>query len=269
MWDANGRTGNDRDVFVARSIDGGVTWTAPAAVAANAGSDRGTDQRPQIATDRAGQWLIVWASNDTLGGTKGNDFDVLVARSSNGGATWTAPAPLNGNATTDHGLDDRPQIATDGHGTWVAAWVSDENLGGVLGTDLDVLTARSTDGGVDLERARRRSTATPRPTPATTAPRRSRPTATAHGSRSGNPTTRSAARIGSDYDILMAHSLDGGAHWSAPHALDPEAATDTRRDVAPQLATDGRRLERGLGRQRRHARDRQRRATRRRSRALR
>jgi hypothetical protein len=45
--------------------------------------------------------------------------------------------------------------------------------------------------------------------------------------------------VGGDPDLVMAHSLDGGAHWSAPHALDPNAATDGRRDVAPQLATDG------------------------------
>jgi len=45
--------------------------------------------------------------------------------------------------------------------------------------------------------------------------------------------------LGTDPDILMAHSIDGGAHWSVPHGLDPDAGTDTRRDVAPQLATDG------------------------------
>jgi len=238
VWDANGRTGNDRDVFVARSTDGGLTWSAPAPVAANATTDRGTDQRPHVTTDRVGQWLIVWASNDTLGATKGNDFDVLVARSSDGGSSWTTAAPLNGNATSDRGLDDRPQIATDGHGTWVAAWISDENLGGVLGTDLDVLTARSTDGGATWS-----------------APAPLNGNATTDTGADGAPTLATdgdgqwvalwesndtlGGTSGGDYDILMAHSLDGGAHWSAPHALELAAATDTRRDIAPQLANDG------------------------------
>ncbi|MEO6025781.1 MAG: exo-alpha-sialidase [Candidatus Binatia bacterium] len=238
VWDANGRTGNDRDVFVARSTDGGVTWSAPAAVAANATTDRGTDQRPQVTTDRIGQWLIVWASNDTLVGTKGNDFDVMVARSSDGGASWTAAVPLNGNATSDHGLDDRPQIATDGHGTWVAAWISDENLGGLLGPDLDVLTARSIDGGATW------SAPAPLNSNATTdTGADGAPTLATDGDGQWVALWESNDSLGGtssgDYDILMAHSLDGGAHWSAPHALEPAAATDTRRDIAPQLANDG------------------------------
>lgn len=238
VWDANARTGNDRDVFVARSTDGGTTWSPPQPLAANASTDRGSDQRPQLATDGTGRWVVVWASSDTLGGTKGNDFDVLTARSTDGGVTWSGATPLNGNATTDRGLDDRPQIATDGAGTWVAAWVSDENLGGTLGTDLDVLTARSTDGGVTWS-----------------APAALNANAASDAGEDGAPalatdrvgtwvavwesTDTLGNTIGTDYDILMAHSIDGGAHWSAPHAVDAEAGSDARRDVAPQIATGG------------------------------
>jgi cysteine-rich repeat protein len=238
VWDANQRTGADRDVFVARSTDGGVTWSAPAAIAPNAATDRGSDQRPQIATDGGGAWLVVWASNDTLGGTTGNDFDILTARSTDGGATWDAPLPLNTNAAGDRGLDDRPQIATDGTGTWVAAWVSDENLGGALGVDLDVLTARSTDGGVTWS-----APAALNGNAASDAGEDGAPTLAIDGAGTWvavwESTDTLGGTLGSDYDVLMAHSIDGGVHWSAPHALDPEATSDARRDVAPQIATAG------------------------------
>ncbi|MCC6763222.1 MAG: hypothetical protein IT293_01035 [Deltaproteobacteria bacterium] len=234
VWDANERTGSDRDVFVARSVDGGFTWSPPAPVGANAATDRGGDQRPQLATDGHGRWVVVWASSDTLGGTKGNDFDVLTARSTDGAATWSPPALLNGNAAGDRGLDDRPQIATDGAGTWVAAWVSDEDLAGALGSDLDVLTARSTDGGITWG-----------------APAALNANAAIDAGEDGAPalatdggtwvavwesTDTLGGTLGGDYDVLVAHSIDGGAHWSAPRALDPDAGGDTRRDVAPQLA---------------------------------
>ena len=61
---------------------------------------------------------------------------------------WTAPAALNINPATDLGGDYRPQVTTDGAGHWVAVWQSDENLGSAIGTDYDILVARSADNGV-------------------------------------------------------------------------------------------------------------------------
>ena len=45
--------------------------------------------------------VAVWTSVDDLGGTIGTDIDILVSRSTNNGASWTAPAPLNTNAASD------------------------------------------------------------------------------------------------------------------------------------------------------------------------
>ena len=127
------------------------TWTAPAALNTNAATDTGSDGfifgSPQVTTDGAGNWVAVWHSAENVGGTIGTDFDILVARSTDNGATWSAPAALNTNATTDTGSDSVPQVTTDGAGNWVAPWHSVENLGGVIGTDLDILVARSTDNG--------------------------------------------------------------------------------------------------------------------------
>jgi len=142
-----GTIGTDADILVARSTDYGATWTAPAALNTNAATDSGHDTWPQVTTDGEGQWVAVWQSDENLGGTIGTDADILVARSTDNGATWTAPAALNTNAATDFGNDGSPQVATDSADNWVAVWDSDDDLGGTIGTDNDILVARSTDNG--------------------------------------------------------------------------------------------------------------------------
>ena len=47
------------------------------------------------------------------GGPFGTDYDILVARSTDNGATWTDPAPLNTTAATDSGFDVIPQVAEE------------------------------------------------------------------------------------------------------------------------------------------------------------
>ena len=142
-----GSIGVDRDVLLARSVDNGTTWSAPQALNTNAASDSGDDQYPQATTDGSGNWLVVWRSDENLGGTIGTDVDVLIARSTDNGATWSAPEPLNSNADSDTGSDYEPEVTTDGVGNWVAVWTSKDDLGGTIGTDYDNLVARSTDNG--------------------------------------------------------------------------------------------------------------------------
>jgi Neuraminidase (sialidase) len=95
--------GTDADIFVSRSVDAGATWTAPDALNTNAGSDAGRDLLSQVTTDGLGMWVAVWHSTDSLGDTIGTDYDILVARSTDNGATWTPPVALNTNAASDVG----------------------------------------------------------------------------------------------------------------------------------------------------------------------
>jgi predicted neuraminidase len=213
-------------------------WSYPAALNTNAATDSGDDSRPQVTTDGKGNWVVVWNSDDSLSGTIGTDSDILVARSANNGATWTAPAALNTNAATDSGDDWSPQVTTDGAGHWLAVWTSDDDLGGTIGDDYDILVARSTDNGATW-----------------TAPAALNTNAAtdSRGDYSPQVTTDGAGHwvavwtsgplrpigVASEYGILVARSTDNGATWTAPDFLNTDAATDPGRDEAPQVATDG------------------------------
>jgi hypothetical protein len=238
-WDVGGGIGTDQDILVARSTDNGATWTGPAALNTNADSDSGADERPHVTTDGAGNWLVVWESWDDLSGTIGTDADILVARSTDNGTTWTAPAALNTNAATDSGSDYSPQVTTDGAGKWVAVWYSTEwNVGGGIGDDSDILVARSTDDGASWTAPAALNT-----NAATDSGGDSVPQVTTDGAGYWVAVWQSSddlgGTIGTDVDILVARSTDNGASWTAPAALNTNAATDSGLDYSPQVTTDG------------------------------
>ncbi|MCH8968940.1 MAG: hypothetical protein IIA66_07475, partial [Planctomycetes bacterium] len=55
-------------------------------------------------------------------------------------------ARLNTNGVFDSGHDARAKLATDGSGNWIAVWDSDEEFGGTIGPDRDILLARFQTG---------------------------------------------------------------------------------------------------------------------------
>jgi hypothetical protein len=228
----------DWDILVARSTDNGVTWTAPAALNTNAAADSGDDWCPEVTTDGGGNWVAVWHSNDGLGGSIGDDHDILVARSTDNGEHWTDPEPLNTNAATDSGSDWYAQVTTDGGGNWLAVWQSDDDLSGTIGTDPDILVARSTDNGATWTAPAALNTN------AATDSRSDRlPQVTTHGKGNWVAVWQSnddlGGTIGTDDDILTARSTENGATWTAPAALNTNAAADSGDDWSPEVTTDG------------------------------
>ena len=92
-----------------------------------------------------------WISDDSLGNTIGTDSDILFARSSDAGASWSTPIVLNRNAASDTGEDYGIQLTTDEVGNWVAAWRSDDLLDSPLGFDSEIFVATATGPDADLD----------------------------------------------------------------------------------------------------------------------
>ena len=241
VWESSenlgGTAGTDYDIFVATSLDNGTTWTAPDLLNSNGASDSGSDSKPRISTDGEGNWVVLWQSGDTLGGTVGIDTDIFVSTSGDNGANWSALAVLNSNATTDSASDSYPELATDGEGNWGAVWHSHEDLGGIAGTDWDIFFATSVDNGTTW-----------------TAPDLLNTNGTSDSGAdrfahlamdsAGNwvavwHSNENMSSAGTDTDIFVSSSADSGESWSAPALLNNNASSDSGADTDPQLSTDG------------------------------
>jgi Neuraminidase (sialidase) len=232
-----GKYGGDSDIFTARSTDGGVTWSPPGILNTNAASDLGFDITPDIGSAGEDAWLVVWSAGDSLKGRIGIDRDILIARSADGGATWTNPSRLNSQAPRDQGSDWAPRFATDGRGKWIVAWSSAVNLEGIRGKDRDIRYSMSTDNGVTWSRAANLDADA-----ANDAREDTGPVVVTDGKGRWGVVWHSWGGIsysdGSDADILVSFSDDDGATWSDPAPLDRDAGQDTSDDLLPTMATD-------------------------------
>ena len=215
-----------------------IAPTPPALLNTNGTADTGGDFIPKVTTDSLGNWVAVWYSFENLGGTAGTDADIFVATSTDYGASWTGPALLNTNGTTDTGSDRRPQLTTDGLGNWVAVWHSPENLGGTAGTDDDIFVATSTDNGASWTAPALLNT-----NGTTDTDNDEQPHVTTDGAGNWVTVWRSEEDLGgtagTDSDIFVATSTDNGASWTAPALLNTNGTTDTGSDEEPHVTTDG------------------------------
>lgn len=213
----------------------GVAFSNPSPLNSNAASDSTNDLTPRIATDHDNTFVIVWASQDTLGNTVGSDYDIFVSRSTNDGVAWSNVTTLNDDATTDATSDETPDIATDGT-TWIAVWASRRSAGSGDGTDPDIFFSRSTNGGAAWSTAAAiHSNAT-----ADLADADENPRIFTDGNGVWICAWASKAQLDAgsqfDQDIVAVRSDDDGDTWSAPFYLNSNFADATAFDINPFLA---------------------------------
>ena len=128
--------GTDYDIMIARSTDNGKTWTDFTTVYDLAHKDTGKDVYPFLRYIDD-QWLLVWGSEDKLGGLKGENLDVVYSTSSDRGETWSGPSLID--KPDDTARDYPCDVAMGTEGKWVLTFQGE----GRLGRDYDVFFARN------------------------------------------------------------------------------------------------------------------------------
>jgi hypothetical protein len=126
----NNYTASTLVMGVARSTDGGHTWTNDLFSGHNVMSD------PAVKAGGNGKWYYAYLAG---GGAGGSDIDIFVRRSLDAGATWQAPVVVTVNAS----FDDKPYLDARGDEVLVA-WTD------FAFSPAKVHAARSLDGGISF-----------------------------------------------------------------------------------------------------------------------
>jgi hypothetical protein len=205
-------------VAVSKSTDGGVTWSTPVAVTFNRGKN--FDDKYYLAIDRSSSPLanriyVSWDRNS------GFNQILLIASSSDGGATWTAPIKVN-DGTTSHervigaypAVDQNSGVVYDSWHDYAKNIIyvdKSTNGGATWGTDVAAATTHA-GFGTDIGCVGGRSQGP------------------AHALKVGpsgalylvyaDPVTSGPVNRG--FDILLTKSTDGGATWSTPVVLNDD-----------------------------------------------
>ncbi len=225
---------SDVDIFYARSLQNGQSWSPPRVLNSDAGYDYYDDTRPDIVSLGIGEWLVAWTSLDYFGQEIGFDTDIHYSISE--GFNWSQLNTLNDNPGSGHDDFDVRLAVEDDH-KWVAVWSSDDPLGGTIGADLDILTSSSIDG-VDWT-----PSAPVNPNAATDVGDDSAPALATDGTGrrvvAWNSTDPLNDEIGDDLDVVLSRSDDAGSSWSEIRSFDyAKTDEDHHDDRQPGVAMD-------------------------------
>jgi hypothetical protein len=202
------RAPSSKQIRVARSNDGGKTWTqSPTPL-----DTSGKAFAPKVAWGRGQNVVVVWSDEQRSTNVGNRVWDIYARSSQDGGSTWGSEQLLSRfpqNAQTDAYI--RPELASDGEGNFWAVWV------GIRSGRSRIFLSRSTDGG--------RTWADPADL--------SGQSQSVFGQRVVRAGQRvlivwQDKRTGRDR-LFAVSSADGGATWTAPTRID---------HLADDLATD-------------------------------
>lgn len=124
-----------QDIRCANSTDA-TSWSASTRV-----DDDPTDTRRQnqsrVAFEADGSIVVAWTD------TRGAESEIYLARSADGGASWTQRGPVGADDEPEW-TDSRPSLLVDASGAWVLAWV---RTSGTYRSRRAIVSRRSTDQG--------------------------------------------------------------------------------------------------------------------------
>ena len=235
-WIIVGKRGDavERYISAIRSSDNGATWSAPVTIETS--RFQYEPGYPDVGMDASGNCVVVWEARVY---EYNGYYDLFVSRSSDYGATWTAPEDFY--VETDFKYDRYPRIATDGNGKWMVVWGSDWNPNSM---EYLVMVKYSSDHGVTwggkildpfahcvgLDEAT--WYVDPKPQIATNGMGR---WAVVWATDWENP----ALGWGTDYDVLFTTSDDFGDTWELAMPLNINADADAGNDLYPAIAVRG------------------------------
>jgi hypothetical protein len=139
-WSAREDSDSDYDIYYSISNDKGTSWSNPLILNTNASMEELDDLGVQTKYN-SGIWVATWSTGKIrfFDGMTIEELDILYATSIDYGRTWSSPQNLNTNALTDEDNDGFPFLSFDSQGKLIAIWTSYDSLGGIIGSDRDLL----------------------------------------------------------------------------------------------------------------------------------
>ena len=241
VWESgdtlNNAIGDDQDVLVVRSVDAGANWSTVAALNGTASTDSNNDSNmdssPSLSVDRDGNWIAIWQSDSNVNGALGTDTDILTAYSIDDGVTWSAPFSINTSGAYDTGDESGPVLAYAGAGNWLAFWSSGGDATQATGGDSDLFVASVSMPLLWSAPAVLNSNH------ANDSNRDGFPQVASDGQGNLVVVWQSRENLngnaGTDIDMFVSHSADGGATWSPVSLLNSNGNTDVGDDRNPRL----------------------------------
>lgn len=236
------RNDTPRHVFLARSDDGGRTFTTSRVFDAPDGNiDRGLNKGPMLAVDPNDESRVyvgwrqgVFSPNAT------EKLKSNVAASDDGGRTFGAPVDL-----TDERGGDYPAIAVDGDGTvhavyWTRTWGVPPTPEGGVAPLRPIMYSRSRDGGAtfsapaELDAGNQSAS---RPAVMAADPRSGNLYVAWHGNAEPN---NQADGFSGDLDVFVRTSTDGGATWGDRVVVNDDTGGANQFEPGLSVAPNGR-----------------------------
>jgi hypothetical protein len=128
-------------IIFEKSTDNGQKWSAPA-VAVTPLFSGGLTDKPWLQVDDNASALYL---SVTQFDATGNDTEISVSHSTNGGTSWTTSAV--DTAQVFPAVDQFSDLAIGTDGTVYVSWMRCTAIGECAGTQATLLLSRSTDGG--------------------------------------------------------------------------------------------------------------------------